>query len=145
MRVWIPLAALALALSPLAVLHPVQVVGHSMEPSLAPGQVRWVLRAWVAASPRRGEVWLVETPEGPALKRVVGLPGDRLEERLDGLWLNGRFYDEPWVSQPERTPRGPWAAEDGFLVLGDNRPQSRDSRTFGPLPTSALLGRVLIP
>ena len=82
MRLWIPAAALALAILPLAFIHPLRIVGHSMEPALGPGSVRLALRAWCAGSPKRGEVWLVEAPEGgPAVKRVVGLPGERLEQR----------------------------------------------------------------
>src|SRR5664279_269757 len=53
MRPWIPFAALALALSPLLVVHPVRVSGHSMEPALAEGDLRWALRAWASSAPRR--------------------------------------------------------------------------------------------
>ena len=45
MRHLVPLAALALALAPLAVVHPVRVLGQSMEPTLRPDEVKWVLRA----------------------------------------------------------------------------------------------------
>ena len=81
MRIGIPLAALALALAPLAVVRPVRVAGESMAPALKPGQVRWLLRSWAAGDPERFQVWLVDSPDGPALKRVVGLPGEVLDHR----------------------------------------------------------------
>lgn len=143
MRPWVPTLALGLVLAPFAVVHPVRVAGASMRPALAPGRVCWVLRAWACAPPRRGEVWLVEGPEGPALKRVVGLPGERLEQRQGELFVEGRPLAEPYVEHPERGEGGPWVAGSGYLLLGDNRPESRDGRAWGPLPRTAFRGRVL--
>lgn len=143
MRPWIPLAALALALSPLAVVHPVRISGRSMEPALHDGDLRWALRAWASHAPRRGEVWLVEGPHGASAKRVLGLPGEAVEWRGPDLWIDGRRLDEPWVVHPERGGEGRSAAVEGYLVLGDNRPDSQDGRTWGRLPCAALRGRIL--
>lgn len=143
MRPWIPLAALALALSPLLVLHPVRVSGHSMEPALAEGDLRWALRAWASPAPHRGEIWIVAGPQGPAIKRVMGLPGDVVVWRGPELWINGRRQDEPWVVHPERSGTGQKACGDGYFVLGDNRPDSQDGRAWGTLPMKAMRGRVL--
>ena len=146
MRLWIPAAALALAVLPLAFIHPLRIVGHSMEPALGPGSVRLALRAWCAGSPKRGEVWLVEAPEGgPAVKRVVGLPGERLEQRDGEIYLDGRRLQEPYLQQFDQGDAGPWETKNGFLVLGDNRRESRDGRAWGPLPNSAFRGRLLDP
>ena len=142
MRPWIPLAALALALSPLLVVHPVRVSGHSMEPALAEGDLRWALRAWASPAPRRGDIWVVAGPQGPSIKRVLGLPGDVVVWRGADLWINGRRQDEPWVVHPERSGTGQKACGDGYLVLGDNRPDSQDGRAWGTLPRKAMLGRV---
>ncbi len=143
MRPWIPGAALALALSPLAVIHPVRVSGRSMEPNLANGRLRWVLRAWVIPPPRRGEVWLVEGPHGSSVKRVLGLPGETLTWQGPDLWIDGRRIDEPWVVHPERGGEGHQICNRGYLVLGDNRPESQDGRQWGPLPRTAMRGRIL--
>lgn len=143
MKPWIPLLALGLALSPLALVHPVRVQGRSMEPTLRSGQIVWVLRSWVAAPPARQQVWLLETQDGPSLKRVLALPGERLEIREGEVLHQGLPLDEPYVQQPERGSAGPWQAGEGYLVLGDNRPESRDSRAWGPLPRRAFQGRVL--
>ena len=143
MRPWIPIAALALALSPLLVLHPVRVAGHSMEPTLAEGDLRWALRTWVSPTPRRGDIWVVAGPSGPSIKRVLGLPGDVVVWRGPDLWINGRRQEEPWVVHPERSGVGQKACGDGYLVLGDNRPESQDGRAWGTLPMNAMRGRIL--
>jgi signal peptidase I len=142
MRPWIPLAALALALSPLLVVHPVRVAGHSMEPTLSDGDLRWALRAWASGAPRRDELWIVAGPQGPAIKRVLGLPGDVVVWRGPDLWINGQRHAEPWVTHPERTGVGQTSCGDGYLVLGDNRPESQDGRTWGPLAKRAMRGRI---
>ncbi len=143
MRPWVPLAALAVALSPLAVVHPVRVQGRSMEPALRAGELRWALRAWASHAPRRGEVWVIAGPEGASVKRVIGLPGEVVVWRGPDLWIGDRRLEEPWVLHPERAGAGRTACGTGFLVLGDNRPESRDGRAWGPLGADRLQGRLL--
>lgn len=142
-RPWIPLAAVLLALSPMLVVHPVRVSGHSMEPALRDGELRLALRAWACPEPWRGEIWVVEGPAGPSVKRVVGLPGERVAWRGPDLWINNARLDEPWVLHPEREGEGQADCAKGYLVLGDNRPQSQDGRSWGAVPRSALRGRIL--
>ena len=143
MRIWIPLTAVALALAPLLVLHPVRVSGHSMEPALADGDLRWALRRWASHAPRRGEVWVLDSPYGRSVKRIIGLPGETVTWKGPDLWIEGQRLDEPWVLHPERSGSGQRECGRGYLALGDNRPESRDGRSWGALPPSALLGRIL--
>jgi signal peptidase I len=140
---WIPILALGLALSPLAVVHPIRIRGRSMEPTLRNGQVCWALRSWAAGRPTRHQIWLVDAPDGPSLKRVLALPGEHLEIHEGDLLHLGKRLEEPYVQYSERSSSGPWEAGSGYLVLGDNRPESRDSRTWGPLPRRSFRGRVL--
>jgi len=142
-KAWIPLIAVGLAMSPLAVVHPVRVSGMSMHPALADGELRWVLRRWASHAPARGEIWLVEGPLGSSVKRVVGLPGDQVRWHGPDLWVNDQPWTEPWVEHPERRGEGSRVCGNGYLVLGDNRPESQDSRSWGPLPLGAMRGRVL--
>jgi len=143
MRPLIPLAALGLALSPLLVVHPVRVSGHSMEPALRDGDLGWVLRAWASHAPRRGEIWVVEGPQGRSVKRVMGLPGEAVAWKGPDLWINGRRLDEPWVVHPERGGSGQLICGAGYLVLGDNRPESQDGRSWGVIPVRSMKGRIL--
>ncbi len=136
-------ASLALALSPLIFVHPVRVEGRSMEPTLGSGNLVWALRDWVAGSPRRGEIWLVEGPNGRSIKRVLALPGESLELKTGQLWLNETPLNENWETLDEGGNSGPWQAQDGYLVIGDNRPQSQDSRSWGAIQRKAFKGRIL--
>jgi signal peptidase I len=142
-RAWHLGAALALALTPLAVLHPVRIAGRSMAPRLQPGDVCLALRAWCAGPPASGQIWLVRVPGGTAVKRLVGLPGDRLEVRDGRLWRNGARVDEPYAAEGDRDPGGPWFDGPGYFLLGDNRGQSHDCRAWGPLAAGDLLARLL--
>lgn len=141
MKPWVPIAALLLALSPLLVIHPVQISGHSMEPALHDGELVWTLWAWCVGPPKRGEVWLVKGPEGISVKRTVGLPTEQIEAKDGEIFRNGSRLHEPYVRSSDHLS-GAWACGGGYLMLGDNRPQSHDGRAWGPLPKSALKSRV---
>lgn len=142
MKPWIPLAALVLALSPLAWVHPLWIHGHSMEPALKSGDLGWALRSWTAGTPNRGELWVVDSSDGPAVKRVVGLPGEQVVIKDGDVWVDGRRIEPPAGARLERQD-GAWSCSGGYFVLGDNRPASRDSRTWGPLPRAAFRARLL--
>ncbi len=113
-----------------------------MAPTLKDGDLRLALRAWAASAPRRGEVWLVEGPEGPAIKRVAALPGERIELRDGDVLVAGRRIPPPEGARLERQD-GAWDCGAGCFLLGDNRPASRDSRVWGPLPLRTFRARVL--
>jgi signal peptidase I len=140
---WLLAGALALALAPLAAVHPVRITGRSMEPLLRNGEVRLALRAWCSGRPAAGEVWLVRAPTGPAVKRLVALPGSRVELREGTLVVDGRTVPEPYVTRPEQGYSGPWSTQAGYFFLGDNRRESHDSRAWGALPLERLEGRIL--
>jgi len=137
------LTAAVLACSPLAFLRPVQVRGDSMEPSLRGGQLVFALWGWCSGSPSLGEVWVLECPDGTVIKRVLALPGSRLEQRNGYLALDGNYLEEPYVVFRDTENSGPWRAGHGYLLLGDNRPASRDSRTWGPIEKKSLRGRII--
>jgi signal peptidase I len=142
MKFWVPVAAVALALSPLLVVHPLRIHGRSMEPALKEGDLRLALRGWAAGAPRRNELWVVDSPQGPAVKRVAALPGERVELKDGDLLVDGRRASPPEGARLERQD-GVWFCADGYFLLGDNRPASQDSRAWGPLPRSAFRTRIM--
>jgi len=88
------------------------------------------------------------TPPGSEdlIKRVIGVPGDVVEGRRGRLLRNGKPVDEPYL--PARTftsDFGPVRVRpDHYWVMGDNREDSADSRVFGQVPRSALVGRAVL-
>ena len=94
-------------------------------------------------------------PDGHKLiKRIIGLPGDRLEMKKDLLYINGEPFEEPYLtSNREAAERQGYrqltedfteftVPSETYFVLGDNRLHSVDSRVFGLVPEKAVLGEV---
>jgi signal peptidase I len=109
---------------------------------------------------RRGDVVVFKYPEDPErdfIKRVIGLPGDRLELRRKKVLINGQPIDEPYVhyfeppnpdgpSRPDdvREEYGPVTVPAGqYFMMGDNRDNSQDSRFWGFMPQSYVKGKAL--
>ncbi|MCL1908717.1 MAG: signal peptidase I [Holophagaceae bacterium] len=144
MRLASYISAGLLALVPMAFLHPVKVQGNSMEPTLTDGKLVLALWPWCSGKPSLGEIRILNGPEGKAIKRVMALPGQVLEQRNGYLLLSGVIVEEPYISFRDVKNDGLWSSHNGYLLLGDNRPQSRDSRIWGAVDGKVIGGRVLI-
>jgi signal peptidase I len=106
-------------------------------------------------SPRRGEIVVFQTPSrasadcaggGTFVKRIIGLPGEVVSERDGVVFIDGRRLDEPYLDASERdgqTQTWPRVPEGDYFVMGDNRADSCDSRTWGPVPRGNLKGPVV--
>jgi signal peptidase I len=101
---------------------------------------------------QRGQVVVLYRSEqhqgDPLIKRVVGLPGDLIELKDGAVYVNGARLDELYL-QGARTPCLNQCAPltltpDQYFVMGDNRPNSLDSRSFGPVPSEQIIGRVVL-
>jgi signal peptidase I len=104
-------------------------------------------------SVRRGDVIVFKRPDEPEIdyiKRVVGLPGDIVELRGGYLHVNNEPVDEPYVPdkyrhRDDRRNFGPVEVlPDQYLVFGDHRNKSADSRYWGQVPRSLVKGRALL-
>lgn len=117
----------------------------SMAPALRPGD--YVLTVRVPGPPSRGEIVVFEHPDRPSfylVKRIIGLPGERLSIERGRIHLDGKPLDEPWTTD-ETGPDGTWDlnSEEAF-VLGDARwMSSGDSREIGPVPLEHINMRVV--
>jgi len=102
------------------------------------------LDAYRHRSPQRGEIIVFIGPDGePYVKRVIGLPGEEVVIRDGIVFIDGRALSEPYLKerpQPELPLRGV-APEDHYVVLGDNRNHSADSRDIGYVPREAIIGQ----
>ncbi len=125
-----------------------RVPSASMVPTLAVDDLIVVDRlAYRLEVPRHGDV-VVLGSAGLAdaellVKRVVGVPGDVLQAGGGVLVRNGAVVPEPYLAPGAVTfDFGPVVVPRGhYWVMGDNRPQSQDSRAFGPVPAERLIGR----
>jgi len=101
--------------------------------------------SWVRRAVAQG---LGGTPPGSEdlIKRVVGLPGDTVEGRNGRLWRNGHRIPEPYLAGKGFTSDfDPVLIKPGYYwVMGDNREDSADSRVFGQVPRSTLVGRAVL-
>jgi signal peptidase I len=134
-------------------LQTVKVVGRSMRPTLSDSQHcllnRWIYRV---RAPQRNEVVVLRDPSdhGFSVKRVIAAPGDSVFLKDGAVYLNGCKLTEPYLASG--TPTFPNAGlkdqlitcgKDQYYVLGDNRQNSIDSRTYGPVPRRNLLGPIM--
>lgn len=138
-------SAVAVAVITEAVARPYVVPTGSMRPTIREGDRVLADLLDPRVNPiQRGDVVIITSPEGIRLcKRVIGLAGDRLEIRYGQLMRNGRPVAEGYVPELMQQDMAPMVVPPGQLfVMGDNRNNSRDSRAYGPLPESAVKGRV---
>ncbi|MGH9156919.1 MAG: signal peptidase I [Acidimicrobiales bacterium] len=99
---------------------------------------------------RRGDVIVFRSPESSEtkdlIKRVVGLPGDTVESRDGHMVVNGRMLEEPYLRPSVTT--GPMQSRvipaHHYFMMGDNRGNSSDSRVFGPIDQSLIIGRAFV-
>ncbi len=141
------LAVLALLIAAFFVRLP-QVSGLSMEPHILSGEYVLINTfAYRLGQPRRGEI-VAFRHEGDAraifIKRVVGLPGDRVRIVRGQVFLNGSRLDEPYVRHADDHSFAETTVPTASVyVLGDNRAESEDSRFFGPVSDDRLIGRAV--
>jgi len=123
-------------------LEPMLVKGGSMRPTLGPGQR--IAVAPLVRPPARGDLVVLNRPGNlEVVKRLVGLPGERVRLLSGQLEVDGRAVPEPYLAGPPSF--GDLDLELGpaqYLVLGDHRAASTDGRDFGPVGADVLVGRV---
>jgi signal peptidase I len=163
---WEWLKALVIAVLLAAVIRyflfaPIVVDGLSMMPTLH-DQDRMIVNkiGYTLGEPKRFDIIVFHAPENKDyIKRVIGLPGDKIEYKNDTLYINGKAYKEPYLDEykknvidgpltepftlkeiigEERVPEG------HLFVMGDNRRFSKDSRHIGVIPMEKVLGKTNI-
>ncbi len=129
------------------VAHAVSIdQGPSMQPNLYRGDRVLIEKiSLIFRAPQRGDIVVANRPGEPIslIKRVVALPGERVAVRGGHVWINDAPLAEPWVMYLGG-PDYPATVvpPDHVFILGDNRAESRDSRTFGPVRFDEIAGRV---
>jgi signal peptidase I len=133
------------------VVTAVQVQGRSMVPTLKDGERYFLNRIvfkWRA--PERGDVVVIKDPghSDYAVKRIVGLPGESLSLMDGAVYLNGARLSEPYLPRntrtltPDRSQKFIRVPQDRYFILGDNRGNSEDSRNYGAVHRSQIIGLI---
>jgi signal peptidase I len=141
------------------VAQPYQIEQQSMENTLQPGQYVLVDKLTPRWSPYvRGDIVVFNPPAGleeatgvPFIKRVIGLPGDHVQLRDGRVFVNDKPLTEPYIfedqgkaqrTDPSLGGAKSWKVPSGELFLmGDHRGESEDSRAFGPVAITSIIGR----
>jgi signal peptidase I len=152
------------------VAKPYRIPSSSMEPTLhcaKPGDFcegrfndRVIANrlAYRFGDPKRGQIVVFKAPalasrcgeeDGGStfVKRLIGLPGDRVSERNGRVYVNGTPLREPYVDpalRDDTTASWPRVAPGHYFFMGDDRAHSCDSRTWGTVPRSSLIGPVVV-
>jgi len=141
------------------VAQPYKVQQTSMETTLLPDQYVLVDKLSPRWSPySRGDIVVFDPPETwssgggvPFIKRIIGLPGDRIQLRDGRVYVNEIALEEPYIYREDGVPQTTdpvaggareWLVPGGeLLVMGDHRQDSADSRSFGPIEIEHVIGR----
>ena len=139
----------------LFIAQPFIVSGASMDPTFADGQYLIVDEiSYRFNEPARGDVVIFKYPKDPKkyfIKRIIGLPGENVVINEKGeVSAQQKGSDtiislkEPYVHFPKNEPSLRALGDDEYFVMGDNREGSYDSRMWGPVKRSLLIGKALV-
>ena len=134
-------------------LQSVKVVGRSMVPTLSDSE-HYLLNRWVyyLHPPRHSDIVVLRDPSdnGFSVKRVIATPGDSIYLKDGSVYVNGCKLKEAYLAPGTPTlPDSKYQNElilcgkDQFFLLGDNRQNSIDSRAYGPVPRTNILGTII--
>jgi signal peptidase I len=128
-----------------AVSARIRVDGASMEPTLQSGEFVIVNKlAYTFGDPATGDVIVFHFPRDPDqeyIKRVIGLPGDRVEIRDGEVFVNDQALSEDYIAASPVYENVWDVPSDSLFVLGDNRNNSSDSHNWGPVPMEFVIGK----
>lgn len=138
----------------LFLFQPHNVNGASMDNTFKNGD--YILTSKIAYrldKPMRGDVIVFSSPQNPDIdfiKRIIGEPGERIRIENGLVFIDGKALNEPYTSSETTLYKNGFikkgvevtVPEDSYFVLGDNRARSSDSRQFGFIPRSTIVGKV---
>lgn len=137
------------------IAQPVVVDGESMVPELHQGErllvnklIYYNIQSFEWGHIERGDIvvfWYPQDPDKSFVKRVIGLPGELVEIREGAVYIDGKLLQEPYLSDEKNRSSLNYSArrvdDHYFFVMGDNRDNSLDSRTWGLVPEKYIYGK----
>jgi signal peptidase I len=140
-----PLAiAVVLAFAVRTIVHIYTIPSASMFPTLHEGD-QIVVTPYLRSGPSRGDIIVFRAPRGDEMmvKRIVAEPGDLIESRMGGVSIGGHALAEPYLAEEGESGGIPSQIVPSgcYFVMGDNRADSLDSRSWGVLPRDLIVGK----
>ena len=130
----------------IATIHVVQ--GESMEPNFHTGEIIVTNKlSYLTSKPERGDAVVLSFPGDPDkqkyIKRIIGLPGETLEIKNGKVYINNKELVESYIAKNVTTAPNMKVTipEDEYFIMGDNRPNSNDSRYWGTARVNDLIGK----
>lgn len=157
----IVLALAVFVLFYLFVAQPNEVKGSSMYPTFKDKEYLLTEKiSYELGDPKRGDVVIFKAPasepcsadECEYIKRVIGIPGDKVMVKEGDVYVNGEMLDQSFLPEKVYTSQGEYmeegvekvVPEGQYLCFGDNRPNSRDGREFGPIDRDLIIGKAFV-
>jgi signal peptidase I len=140
----------------LLVLQPHKIKGASMEPNFQDSEYLLTDKiTYRFEQPKRGDVIVFKAPpdfHDEYIKRIIGLPGDQILISKGKIYINGNLLDETYLPPEFQVTAGKAVPEgttitvpaNTYLVMGDNRDHSFDSRSFGPINKDKITGKAWV-
>jgi len=135
------------------IVQSIQVQGPSMYPTLADSGQYWLNRfSYLVGEPQPNDIVALKDPRDNTLevKRIIATPGQSVYLKDGQVYVNGKLLKEPYLlartptyAYEKHTDEFVCVGNDKFFVMGDNRNNSTDSRTFGTVPRRNILGKVI--
>lgn len=130
-------------------VQPFYVEGASMEPNFYDSEYLIINEiSYRFEDPQRGEVIIFKNPQNTKvyfIKRVIGLPGETIEIKQGKVFIDDELIKEDYIENfSTQSKEAIILAEDEYFVMGDNRSNSFDSRSIGPINTKHIIGKVWV-
>lgn len=133
------------------IITPVVVSGSSMEPTLEDGELLLIRKiGYNGTSIKRFDIVVLKEGNDEIIKRVIGLPGEHISYKNNKLYVNDKLVEENYTYRKdedfnlEEICSCSSIPEGKYLVLGDNRPISSDSRSFGFVDEEDIVGKGIV-
>ena len=133
------------------IITPVVVSGDSMKPNLNNGELLLVQKiGYNKNSINRFDIIVLKDDEDEIIKRVIGMPGEHVSYKNNKLYINDELIEENYVFRDtkdfnlEEVCTCTSIPEGKYLVLGDNRPISKDSRQIGLIDEKDIVGKAIV-